>query len=405
MRKKRVFIVFLVCFLVLFGFQTYRKIEKMKKPAKTPAQVAIPVEIAPVEKTDISLVRQFSGSLEPRYQFVVAPKVAGFLEKLFVNTGDIIERNQIVALLDRQEYVQSVEQAKAELDVAKANLLECETLLENARKELERAKTLREKKIIPQAELDSAEANHKALESRYKLAIAQVEQKRAALRAAEIRLSYTQVRANWEGGSRYRVVGEKYVDEGAMLQPKEPIVSVVEMDTLLAVLYVAEEDYAKLKKSQKVTITTDIYPDRTFEGKIYRISPVIKESSRSGRVEVLVENPEHLLKPGGFVRAEIEMEKHKNTNVVPISALTKREGKQGVFLVDIEKKQVRFVPCETGIINETQAEIISPQIQGYVVTIGQHMLVDGTRITIPALEKSSSEGKTFPRKNKEETKK
>jgi len=117
------------------------------------------------------------------------------------------------------------------------------------------------------------------------------------------------------------------------------------------------------------------------------MSPVIRESSRAGKVEVLVPNHEHLLKPGSFVRVEIEMEKHENTTVVPFAALTKRHGEQGVFLVDMERKKVKFVPVETGIVTQEQVEIIKPEIQGYVVILGQHMLMDGSDIIIGDAEK------------------
>ncbi len=63
----------------------------------------------------------FTGTLLPKSQYVVAPKIAGRLEKLFVNIGDPVERGQVIALIDDDEFVQQVDQARAELDVARAN--------------------------------------------------------------------------------------------------------------------------------------------------------------------------------------------------------------------------------------------------------------------------------------------
>ncbi len=128
------------------------------------------------------------------------------------------------------------------------------------------------------------------------------------------------------------------------------------------------------------------------------MSPVIKENSRAGKIEVLVSNPEHLLKPGGFVKADIEMERHENAIVVPIAALTKREGKQGVFVVDVERKKAKFVPVETGIITEEQAEISNPVIDGYVVTIGHHMLTDETDVIFTITGKDGDQTDTRTRK-------
>ena len=346
----------------------------------------VPVETAAVHNGIICDVGIFTGTFEPKSQFVVAPKVAGWLRKLLVDIGDTVERNQVIAILDDEEFTQQLEQAKAELEVAKANAANCATDLDIARREYERAKALRAKQIASASELDVSEAEFNACQTRYKVSLAQQTQKEAALKAAEVRLSYTKVQAFWEKGDQTRVVGERFVDEGALLQVNQLIVSVLENNPLTAVVYVIEKDYPKVGTGQQALVSTDAYPGRTFPGTIVRIAPLLKESSRQARVEIEVPNPTHLLKPGMFLRAEVEFARHENATLIPLAAMVRRKDREGVFVVDEKNLKARFVPITTGIIRGEQVEVIEPQISGRVVTMGNHLLEDGSDIRLATRE-------------------
>ena len=376
--------VVILALAILFGFRVYVRISGLRKsPGKGPSRSTVAVEIMPVERRDISNVEELTGSLLPMSRFDVAPKISGRLEKMLVEMGDTVQNGQLIATLDNQEHLQDVEEARAGLEVAMASLSESQSALDVAHKEYERIKVLREKKIASESELDKSEASYKASEARNRVAMAQVEQRKAALRAAEIRLSFTQVRASWEDGSGRRVVGEKYVDEGEMLSAGRPIVSVIDISTMKAELYVPEEDYSRVRVGQPVLLTTDVMQGREFTGKIVRLSPALKETSRAAAIEVLIPNPGYLLKPGAFARAKIETEQHKNAVTVPYAALTKRENRQGVFLLDEKEMKVSFVPVRTGISTPEIVEILEPAIEGRVVTLGQHLLNEGSFVTIP----------------------
>jgi len=349
----------------------------------------VAIETKPIRKDVIRDIGIFTGSLLPKSQFIVAPKVAGWLKKLLVNIGDMVQQNQVIAILDDEEFTQQVEQARAELLVAKANAENCTSDLDIAKREYDRAKALREKQIASASELDESEAAFNACQTRLKVSLAQVAQKDAALKAADVRLSYTKVQAFWENGDQTRVVGERFVDEGALLQVNEPIVSVLENNPLTAVVYVIERDYQKIKVAQQSIVTTDAYPDKTFTGSVVRIAPLLKESSRQARVEIEIPNRDQLLKPGMFVRAKIEFARHDNAMLIPFAALVRREGKEGIFIAEMSNLKARFVPVTTGIINGELAEVIEPKISGLVVTMGNHLLEDGSDIILP--EKKDSE--------------
>ena len=402
---KKFFLGLLVLAIVLTaGWQIYSRLFKMDVKQQTGrAAVAVAVETRPIYEDSIRDVGVFTGSLEPKSRFDVAPKVAGWLKELLVDVGDKVERNQIIAVLDDEEFAQQVEQARAELQVAKANAENYASDLDIAKREYERAKALREKQIASASELDVSEAAFNASQTRYKVSLAQVAQKEAALKTALVRLSYTQVQAFWEeddrpriegvqpsdrelevrGANTPRVVGERFVDEGELLSINQPIVSILENNPLTAVVYVIERDYPKVTIGQQAIVSTDAYPGMTFTGSITRIAPLLKESSRQARIEVEVPNPDLLLKPGMFVRTRVEFARHENATLVPLGALVRRNDKEGIFIADTQNLKARFIPVTTGIVNGEVVEITEPQISGLVVTMGNHLLIDGSDITLP----------------------
>ena len=382
--KKFFVTVIVLAGIGLLGWQIYQKASTSKKSAQLERQnVPVAVEVAPVKKTSIREVGRFAGSLYPLSEFIVAPKIAGRLEKILVRIGDTIKGGQLVAVLDDEEYRQQVHQAKAELQVAQANLQEGRNTLENAKRELERTVALRQKKIASESQLDAADSEYKTQQAKLKVAAAQVDQKKAALEMAKVRLSYAQIRVPENHTTGHRVVGERFVDEGAMLAPNTPIATILDIGTLIAAIHVIERDYPKIRPGLEAVIFTDAFPGRTFSGKVVRIAPLLKEKSREARVEIEIPNSQVLLKPGMFVRVQIEFEQHDNATVVPAAALVKRNGEQGVFMANMEERTARFVPVTLGIVNGTQAEVLNPPLSGTVVTLGHHLLEDGAKIILP----------------------
>ncbi len=382
--KKYVITVILVLGLVFLGWRIYEKTSNAtgSKPEQRPLP-AVAVEIAPIQKATITEIGRFTGSLNPKSVFVVAPKVAGRLEKIDIHIGDTVSAGMLLAKLDDQEYMQQIGQAEAELEVAVANLSERRIMQANAQRELTRTEALRQKKIASESELDTARSTFRSQQAKLEVASAQVKQKEAELATAKVRLSYTKIRVPSNNAQGQWVVGERFVDPGAMLAANTPIASVLDIGTLTAVIFVIERDYPKIHTKLDALITTDAFPGQTFSGKVAHIAPMMTETSREARVEIEIENKNGLLKPGMFVRVEIELAQHKNVTLVPTAAIIKRNGSQGLFLADIENKRARFVPVTAGIVNGSMTEIVKPPISGLVVTLGQHLLSDGALIVLP----------------------
>ncbi len=385
--KKALAILVVLTIAGLFGWQVYRRasISPGKSANRRPG-LSVAVEVARIQKTVIRDMELFTGSLLPNSYFVVAPKVAGRIEKLLVDIGDSVKRGELIALLDDEEYVQQIDEARAELEVAKAHVIESQSSLDVSRREFKRAQALRQKKITSESELDVARAQYEAQEAKRKVTLAQVAQKEAALRGAMVRLSYTKIRASWENGAEHRIIGERFVDEGAMLKANDPIVSILDINSLTGVIHVIERDYSKVRTGQEAIVTTDAFPGVTFTGRIVRVAPLLKETSRQARVEIEIPNPKGILKPGMFVRVKIEFAKKENATVVPLNALVKRNRQQGVFLADVRNMKAHFVPVTVGIINRELAEVVKPSLSGLVVTLGHHLLEDGSPIILPNMK-------------------
>lgn len=397
MKKKPILKITVALIAVFIGWQVVRKILGTGGASGGPPRgLPVAVEIAPIEKTTIRDMGSFTGTLEPKSQFVIAPKISGRLEQLPVNIGDTVRRDQLLAVLDDEEYSQLAIQAQADLRVVRANLEESESSLDVARRELERVQELHKRGISADSELDAVKGAYATQESRFKVAQAQVANKEAALRSAEVRLSYTRIIASWKSGSD-RVVGERFVNQGALLAPNAPILTLLEIDPLIAVIHISDKDYFRVKIGQNAAIGTDALPGRSVSGRVARIAPMLKTTSREARVEIELPNPERLLKPGMFIQARLEFDTHENATVVPTDSLVTRGGRIGIFLADLENRKAEFVPVTTGITGDGLTEILEPaQLNGQVVTLGQHLLVPGSLIIPPETgtpDDSASEGR------------
>lgn len=388
--------------ITLLGWQITRRIIKASQQGGRPQGAApVAVEIQAIGRATIQSIGNFTGSLIPKSQFVVSPKISGKLTKLYVNIGDRVQRGQLVAQLDDEEYRQQVIQAEADLQVAKANLEEARSSLGMAERDLERVKQLHARGISAESELDVAQGAYTSQQARLKVAQAQVANREAAYNAAQLRLSYTRIHAAWEGGGNQRVVGERFVDEGGLLSVNSRILSILEIDPMIAVIHVSDKDYFKVKVEQKVLINTDAMLGESVTGRIARIAPLLQETSREARVEIEFPNPREIFKPGMFINARIEFEAHADALVVPVSSIVRRNETSGVFIADVKNEKAVFVPVTTGIINEDKAEILSPEsLEGPLVVLGQHLLVPDSPIILTSEEQEEDpvQGRTSPEK-------
>jgi len=379
--KKKILYGIAIVFAAFLLWRVYILLFTGESESARPTRPAVAVEVDSVRYGPIEEVREYTGTVYPRYQYILAPKISGRIIGISKRIGDWVKAGEIIAHIDDAEYQQAVREAEANLKIAQASLAEARSQFELASQEKERVESLQEKGIASPAELDAAVTNYTAQESRYKLAQAQVEQRDASLKSAQIRLSYTQLTASEPG-----FVGERYVDEGALLAPNSPVVSVIGIDSVIVRTTIIERDYGRIQNGQHVVVTVDAFPDRQFMGNVSRIAPMLQESSRVAQMEVEVVNQETLLKPGMFARVNVRIAEKDSTQIIAATALVNRSGEFGVFVVNPQEAIAHYVPVQVGIVTPTMVEILSPPLEGMVITLGHHLLDEGSPVLLPRAE-------------------
>lgn len=389
MKKTLTWLVILILLAGAAAWIGYRAWEKTREEAQSKPRTlaAIAVETVMPERAAIQDHRIFTGALKSWSLYEVAPKVGGRLEAIHFDVGDTISGGDVIAKIEDIEYKQSVDQAAADLEVAQAQLRQAEVMLDLRRREYERYKALDEKKATTQALLESSETAFFAQEATFNMQKAEVKRREAILDNARLKFTECVIAAEWPKDAKPRFVGARYVDQGALLAPNQSILSIAELDPLRAIIYVIERDYPYVKTGQEATLTTDAYPGVEFKGRVGRVAQLLEEGTRQAEVQIEVPNPEWKLKPGMFVRVQLEFASKDNAVIVPRNAVVKRDGRQGVFEIDPEKRTARFVPVELGISSGNRVEITSPELTGPVATLGNHLLTDGVPVLIPEEEK------------------
>lgn len=344
---------------------------------------AYPVEASPVVRGTLDERRVFSANLAASARLVLAPKVTGLITGIAVDIADPVRNGQVVVTLDDAEYRQAVVRAEADLAVARAQHTEATNRLDIAQRELDRVNILNQRGISSAAALDSARAEFLIRESAAQVSDAAVNASRAALETARIRLDYTRVAATWSDGDDTRLVAERFVDEGGTVAPNTPLLAIVEIEPLKAVFFVPERDYGRLSDGQPVTLTTDAWQGESFSASVERVAPVFREDSRQARVEVTVPNADHRLKPGMFVRATVTLDHVEDVITIPAAALARRGSDVGVFQIADGASTVNWIPVTVGLRDADRVQILSPELSGKVVVLGQNLLADGSAILLP----------------------
>jgi RND family efflux transporter MFP subunit len=377
------FLLFFITITVI-SWQVYIRLDSIKEKTHDKAEKnrPVPVMTQVIETGSIALEYHFNGSLKAHSEFLVSPKVEGVIKSIAVNMGDSVKRGQVVALLDSAEFDQQVIQAEAELEIARANLQESKSLLKIAERELKRIDKLREQGVSSASQRDVTRAEQLAKQAHAQVAIAEQSRAKAKLETARIQRSYTAVKADWHGKDEYRLVAERFVDEGETINAHTPLLKVINLNPITAVINVTEKQYADLSSTQPVSLTTDAYPDKQFYGVIERISPIFLEKTRQAHVEIEINNSEKILKPGMFVRIKVVLRKLDKATIIPAQALTRRDNKTGIFILSEDHSRVSWHIVKPGIQQGERLQINNKNLQGHVVILGQQLLKHGSAVIV-----------------------
>jgi RND family efflux transporter MFP subunit len=343
--------------------------------------VVIPVEASIVKLGTVNQSLQYSGDIHAEHEVKVFSKVADRIDKFFVDEGDVVRKGQPIARILAITIEQSVKQAEAALVAATAQQA-------NLSVEFERAQRLYKENAMSKQQYD-------AIQTQFEAAQAQKEQAEAGLTTAKSYLNDATLTAPISG-----IIGKRYYENGDMVNPGAPVVSIVQMERVKVEFDATEQDLGKLSVGQETRIKVRSYTDKIFTGKVNKISPVLDPQTRMVEIEVLVNNPEQLLKPGMYAEVEVTTGIIEDVIVVPrfscieSTTLERIEGEDQViknyFVYTInhgkatqKKLNVRYVNHKYIAVNEGIV------IGDTLVIAGQNNLRDGLAVSITNMEGSA----------------
>ncbi len=265
-----------------------------------------------VEKGDVVEGVNATGTVQPLMNVQVGTQVTGVIERLFKDFNDKVKAGEVIALIDSRRYAAVVAQDEASLGRSVADVARVRAQLTLAEKDLRRARTLHERKLVSDAELDAATANEGALRAQLALSESVVTLSRAALEQDLVNLRFCTIAAPTDG-----VVVSRNVDVGQTVQAslQAPTLFVIANDLTKVQVQasVPEADIGRIREKQRVTFTVDAHPDHTFEGRVsqVRLASTTVQNVVTYTVIVDAANPESLLLPGMTANVTFEIARSK----------------------------------------------------------------------------------------------
>lgn len=275
-----------------------------------------------ISRGDIRATVTATGTMNAVVTVLVGTQVSGTIQSLYVDFNSPVKKGQILAQIDPVSFQAQVDQARANLLVAKANVEKAEAALLEAKRTLERNKTLFQKNYIARSDQDTAETTELSARAQVSAAKAQVQQTRAALDYAENNLRYTRIVSPVDG-----TVISRNVDVGqtvaASFQTPTLFNIAQDLTKMQIDANIDEADIGKIKVDQPVEFTVDAYPEETFRGKVFviRSAPITVQNVVTYDVVVKVDNPGLKLKPGMTANVSIILEEKQSVLRIPNAAL------------------------------------------------------------------------------------
>ena len=295
-----------------------------------------------LQPREIERVINVSTNLQGYVTLNVAPSLTGKIEHIFVEVGDRVVPGSSLVTMDQTQY-KTTKISFANLGVEKNRV---EQLLKTGSATQQQLDQLTAQYNSTKEQLDFLEAN-------------------------------TYFKAPFAG-----VILAKNYEDGE-LYGGQPILILSQIDKLKALVAIPETYFPLLKEGMKLTLTTDIYPDKVFPATVEVVYPSIDASSHTFQVKVVIPNGKNLLRPGMYVTTTIGLGK-ANAIVVPYQSVEKLVGANDRYVFLNENGRAKRVAVELGQRFDQDIEIIAPEIVAGVemVTIGQHKLVDGVKLNV-----------------------
>ncbi len=357
-----IILAFFLLFLML-SCQPPKSTEEMQETSLA----ANPVKVFEARRQKISEKLLFTGLIEAWNKVNITPDVGGKIAKIYVEEGERVKKDQLLAELDTRAIRLQLEQAKAGLAVAEASY-------NDAKRNIERMERLKAENAI-------SEQQYEQVKLAFEASGAQLQQARAALNLADHNLEVSIMRAPFSG-----VVASKNAEVGDVINPlmggfspTSGVLTLMDFSRIKIEIDVSLQDVSRIKKGQAAFLRVDAFPDRVFPGRVSVVNPTAEASTKKFGVQVTAENQELILKPNTFGEVTLELTSHEDALVIPQKAVLENKY---VFVAQEDKTVVRK-EVFLGLQNTDMVEVTSGIEEGDLVVVeGNYGLEDGAKIEI-----------------------
>ena len=289
-----------VVLLLIKGLQIFTMVSSGKKMVPPP----VTVTSAEVREENWAPVLSAIGSVSAVQGATVATELGGVVSEIKFENGGVAKKGDVIVKLDASQEEALLRSAEAEAELA--------------RTDLERTRGLASQKVVSKAELDAAE-------SKFRRLTAVVDQMRSNIRKKTIV-------APFDGE-----LGIRQVNVGQMINAGQQVVLLQSLDPVYVDFALPQQHLQNLSTGLEAHVRTDALPEREFVGKLTAINSAVDTATRNVTLQATLENPDHALRPGMFIKIDIVLpEKHKSL-VIPGSAISYAPYGDSVFVIEKQK--------------------------------------------------------------------
>ena len=356
----------------------------LKQTAGAPAQsetkgpAPIPVSVGEIKRADFPVYLDGLGQVQAYNSVTVRTRVDGQIVKIAFAEGQMVNAGDLIAQIDARPYQAALDQAKAKQTQDEANLA-------NAELDLQRYATLAKQSFATQQQVDTQNALVSQL-------IAQIAADAASVDAAAVQLDYTTIRAPISGR-----VGFRLVDEGNIVAASQQtgIVTIAQLQPIAVVFTAPQNEVVAInaalaRGAPPVEVVNSDDGRALAEGVLKLSDNQVDAAAGSIRLKAEFENRTNVLWPGLAVSTHLKVDTLKNVLVAPEAAIQRGANGLFVFVVDDQNRAV-MRPVVVSHQDENLAVIDKGLTEGErVVTVGQYVLQQGTRLAIDAASGSGS---------------
>ena len=331
------------------------------------------VELRPTSQISSNTV------LESSRKVTMHAGLDAIVETILVEEGSPVSPGDVLARLEGREIRNEHRQSELAVEQSEVALQQGEVQANLSVLNHERALSLFEERLVSQQEVDQAELSRQSDELSLEAARLASERATAQLERAEIQLEQTEIRSSIEG-----VVTSRLVSVGDRVSPLEDAFIVEDFAPLLAPVFVSESEWTRLRVGQEARVNLEVFPDRTFEGRIETISPTVDATSRTARVTVEINGGSDALRPGLFGSVTIAEQPNTSRMAVPESAVRVEAGLTNVFVVTADQRvESRRVVVQSGRGEEGWVDVVEGVLEGEAIVTGtDEILEDGDPVQV-----------------------